>query len=105
MVSLKLAISMIHRFFAGILGLTIIDFMTIVDFDFLEDIDNNIKTIFIVLGLVFYILAIPHKLKMQKYKQREKQLDIQRKEMELSIDMDKQDLDKHKRDIGFIEPK
>ena len=96
---------MIHKFFAGILGLTIIDLATIVNFDFLENIDDSIKTIFIVLGLLFYVLAIPHKLKMQKYRQREKQLDIQRKELELSIDMDKQDLDKHKKDIGFKEPK
>lgn len=97
----KLAISMIHKFFAGILGLTVVDLFAVMDFDFLSNIDDTIKTIFIVLGLIFYVLAIPHRLKMQKYKQREKQLDIQRKEMELDNDMDKQDLRKYKNQIGF----
>tara|TARA_R110000772_G_C13310212_1_gene439962 strand:- start:8761 stop:9087 length:327 start_codon:yes stop_codon:yes gene_type:complete len=99
--TIKAALSMIHKFFAGILGLTIIDLAAIIDFDFLSDIDDTIKTVFIVLGLIFYILAIPHKLKMQSYKQREKKLDIQRKEMELDNDMDKQDLRKYKEQIGF----
>ena len=101
----KLALSMIHKFFAGILGLTIVDLAAVVDFGFLENIDDSIKTIFVVLGLIFYVLAIPHKLKMLKYKQREKQLDIQRKEMELSNDMDKQDLRVYKKEIGFEDPK
>lgn len=105
MSNVKLVLSMIHNFFAGILGLTIIDLAAIVDFGFLENIDDSIKTVFIVLGLVFYVLAIPHRLTMQKYKRREKQLDIQQKEHDLSIDMEKQDLDKLKRDIGFKEPK
>jgi membrane protein YdbS with pleckstrin-like domain len=91
---------MLDRLFAGILGLTIIDFIAVFDIGFLSDIDSTIKTIFIVLGLVFYILAIPHKLKMQKYKQREKQLEIQTKELELKEKYNKFDLDLHKREIG-----
>ena len=105
MVTIKLAFSMINKLFAGLLGLTVIDLLAVFDFDFLNNIDSSIKTIFVVLGLIFYILAIPHKLKMQSYRQREKQLDIQRKEMELSNDMDAQDLRKHKEEIGFKEPK
>tara|TARA_R110000782_G_scaffold4238_1_gene15045 strand:- start:62 stop:376 length:315 start_codon:yes stop_codon:yes gene_type:complete len=101
MVTIKLALSMIHKLFAGVLSLTIIDLITFIDIGFLSDIDNTIKTIFVVLGLIFYILAIPHKLKMQKYRQREKQLDIQRKEMELSNDMEAQDLRKYKKEIKF----
>lgn len=101
MVTIKVALSMIHKFFAGILGLTIIDLAAIIDFDFLSDIDDTIKTVFIVLGLIFYILAIPHKLKMQKYKQRQKKLDVQKQELELKIDYEKYDLDKHKKEIGY----
>ena len=100
MSSIKLVLSMLDRLFAGILGLTIIDFIAVFDIGFLSDIDSTIKTIFIVLGLVFYILAIPHKLKMQKYKQREKQLEIQTKELELKEKYNKFDLDLHKREIG-----
>lgn len=100
MSSIRLVLSMLDRLFAGILGLTIIDFIAVFDIGFLSDIDSTIKTIFIVLGLVFYILAIPHKLKMQKYKQREKQLEIQTKELELKEKYNKFDLDLHKREIG-----
>jgi len=101
MSSIRLVLSMLDRLFAGILGLTIIDFIAVFDIGFLSDIDSTIKTIFIVLGLVFYILAIPHKLKMQKYKQREKQLEIQTKELELKEKYNKFDLDLHKREIGY----
>lgn len=103
--SVKLALSMLNRFFAGILGLTIIDFIAVFDIGFLSDIDSTIKTVFIVMGLVFYILAIPHKLKMQKYRQRDKQLDIQSKELELKEKYNKFDLDLHKKDIGFKDEK
>ena len=94
--NLKVALSMIHKFFAGILGLTLIDLIAIIDFDFLSNIDNSIKTIFVVLGLVFYILAIPHKLKMLKYNQKEKKLEIQKQELELKIDLEKYDSSKNK---------
>ena len=83
MVSVRMALSMLNRFFAGILGLTIIDFIAVFDIGFLSDIDSTVKTIFIVMGLLFYVLAIPHKLKMQTYKRREKQLEIQTKELDL----------------------
>ncbi len=92
---------MLHKLFGGVLGLTIIDLLAIVDFDFLSDIDDTVKTIFVVLGLVFYVLAIPHKLKMQRYKQREKQLEIQTKELDLKERYNKYDLDHHKKEIGF----
>ena len=98
--SVKLALSMLNRFFAGILGLTIIDFLAVFDIGFLSNIDSTIKTIFIVCGLIFYILAIPHKLKMQKYRQREKQLEIQTKELDLKERYNKFDLDTYKREIG-----
>lgn len=103
MVSVRLALSMINRFFAGILGLTIIDLAAVFDIGFLADIDSTVKTIFIVMGLLFYILAIPHKLKMQKFKQREKQIEIQTKELELKEKYNKFDLDLHKKEIGFKE--
>lgn len=99
--SVRLALSMLHKFFVGILGLTVVDLFAFVDFKFLNDIDSSIKTIFVVLGLIFYILAIPHRLKMQKFKQRQKKLDIQKQELDLKIDYEKYDLDKYKRDIGF----
>ena len=103
--SIRLAFNTLHSLFAGVFGLTIIDVVSLSQFDFLKGIDEDAKHIFIVVGLVYYIVALLHKLKMNKFKRREKQLEFQTKELNLKIEYDKYDLDVYKKSIGFKDKK
>ena len=103
--SVRLALNTIHSFFVSVLGLTVIDVLSISQLDFLKHVDGKMKTVFMVVGFIYYLVAIFHKYKMNKFKRRERKLEIWRKEMELKNDMDKQDLRIHKKEIGFEDPK
>lgn len=103
--TIKLALNTIHSLFASIFGITVIDVLTFSQFDVLKSIDEDAKHVFIVVGFIYYVVALLHKLKMNKFKRRERQLEIQKQELELKINYEKYDLDKHKKDIGFKEEK
>lgn len=103
--TVKLAFNTIHSLFASIFGITVIDVLSFSQFDILKGIDDDAKHVFLIVGFIYYVVALIHKLKMNSFKRRERQLEVQSQELELKIKYEKYDLDKHKKDIGFKEPK
>jgi hypothetical protein len=102
--AVKLAFNTIHSLFASIFGITMIDVLSLSQFDFLKKVDDDAKHLFLIVGFIYYVVALLHKLKMNGFKRRERQLEVQSQELELKIKYEKYDLDKHKKEIGFEDP-
>ena len=72
-----------ENFVLGVFGLTAIDMMAIIDTDFLKSLDGNIKNIFLILGIVYYLLRLPFKFYELRSKKRADKLANDMKEWEL----------------------
>lgn len=68
--------------FISVWGLTIVDLLKISNIEVYSDIDTWIKTLMAVLGLIYLLISIPHKLKMQRLDRKLKEEQIEKLEME-----------------------
>ena len=65
----------------SIWGLTIIDVLKIVDGGY-ASIDNWIKTLMALAGLIYFLITIPHKIKIQRLDRKLKKEQIEKLEIE-----------------------
>jgi len=66
----------LNGLFISIWGLTIIDLIPFLKPDIFSSFDGIIKTFMAFAGLVYFVITIPHKIKMQKLARKQKQLEI-----------------------------
>jgi len=71
----------IDNTFKGIFGLTIIDLIPSIDM--FDSVPDWIRMGFIISGFIYYIINIVHKIKMNKYAQKNAEVDIKIKEKKL----------------------
>jgi hypothetical protein len=82
MANIKLFLKFFDFIFISIWGLTVIDLLKIATETPYASIDNWIKTLMALGGLVYLIFSIPHKIKMQKLERKMKEEQIEKLERE-----------------------
>ncbi len=82
MAAIRLLFNILDVFFLSIWGLTIIDLLKLADGNYYADLDNWIKTLMALAGLIYFLITIPHKIKMQKLDRKLKQEQIEKLEIE-----------------------
>lgn len=76
---MKLIFKIFDIFFVSIWGLTIMDLIKITTkSEALLNIDTTIKTIMAIVGLIYFLIQIPHKIKMQKLDREFKEKEIEK---------------------------
>lgn len=79
MANMKLFYRIFDIFFVSIWGLTIVDLIKITTkSETLLNIDNTIKTIMAIVGALYFLIQIPHKIKMQKLERELKEEQIEK---------------------------
>lgn len=79
MANMKLIFKIFDIFFVSIWGLTIMDLIKITTkSEALLNIDTTIKTIMAIVGLIYFLIQIPHKIKMQKLDREFKEKEIEK---------------------------
>ncbi len=82
MAAIRLLFNILDVFFLSIWGLTIIDLLKLADGNYYADLDNWIKTLMALAGLIYFLITIPHKVKMQKLDRKLKEEQIEKLEIE-----------------------
>lgn len=82
MASLRLFFKFMDVLFISVWGLTIMDLLKISNVTAYSSIDNWIKTLMAVLGLIYLVISIPHKIKMQRLDREKKQEEIEKLKIE-----------------------
>lgn len=82
MASLRLFFKFMDVLFISVWGLTIMDLLKISNVTMYSSIDNWIKTLMAVLGLIYLVISIPHKIKMQRLDREKKQEEIEKLKIE-----------------------
>ena len=83
MANAKIVLAYLENFVLGIFGLTVMDIMAFMDIDFLSSIDVALKNIFVILGVIYYLLRLPFKYYELKAKKRADKLANDIKEQDL----------------------
>lgn len=89
MATIKLLWNILDIFFLSIWGLTIIDVLKIADGGSYSSLDGWIKTLMALAGLIYFIITIPHKVKMQRLDRKLKREEIEKLEIENEQKKDK----------------
>ncbi len=82
MAAIRLLFNILDVFFLSIWGLTIIDLLKLADGNYYADLDNWIKTLMALAGLIYFLITIPHKVKMQRLDRKLKEEQIEKLEIE-----------------------
>ena len=75
-------LKVIDSVFLGLWGFTIIDLIPIFKIGLFDDIDGSIKILLSGAGLLYFVISIPHKMKMQKLERKLKEEQIEKLEIE-----------------------
>ena len=82
MANLKLFVKFFDFIFISVWGLTVVDVLKIAVETPYSSIDNWIKTLMAIGGLIYLVFSIPHKIKMQKLERKMKEEEIEKLEHE-----------------------
>lgn len=82
MAELKIFFKIVNWMFVSMWGLTVIDLINAANVNFYSSIDNWIKTLMAIAGLIYFLVSIPHKLKKQKLDREKLQKEIDKLENE-----------------------
>lgn len=82
MAELKIFFKIVNWMFVSMWGLTVIDLINAANVNFYSSIDNWIKTLMAIAGLIYFLVSIPHKLKKQKLDREKLQKEIEKLENE-----------------------
>ncbi len=82
MAAIRLFFNILDVFFLSIWGLTIIDLLKLADVNTYTNLDDWIKTLMALAGLIYFLITIPHKVKMQKLDRKLKEEQIEKLEIE-----------------------
>jgi hypothetical protein len=87
MANMKLIFKIFDVFFMSIWGLTVVDLIKVTSqTEILLNIDTKIKTIMALVGLIYFLIQIPHKLKTQKQDRILKEEQIKKIKRENELD-------------------
>ena len=89
MTTIKLLWNILDIFFLSIWGLTIIDVLKLADGNSYANLDDWIKTLMALVGLIYFLITIPHKIKMQNLERKHKKEQIEKLEIENEKSKDK----------------
>lgn len=78
MANLKLLIKFFDFIFISVWGLTIMDLLKIASDSPYDSIDNWIKTLMALGGLLYLVFSIPHKIRMQKLERQMKEEELEK---------------------------
>jgi len=78
MSKLKAIINFLDTFFLSVWGITLMDLLPLIDLDLFSSLDNTIKTLMALAGFVYFVITIPHKLKMNKINRKIKQEELEK---------------------------
>lgn len=82
MAAIRLLFNILDVLFLSIWGLTIIDLLKLADGNYYVDLDDWIKTLMALAGLIYFLITIPHKIKMQRLDRKLKEEQIEKLEQE-----------------------
>ena len=82
MATIRLLWNILDIFFLSVWGLTIIDILKLADGNSYADLDDWIKTLMALAGLIYFLITIPHRIKMQKLDRKLKKKQIEKLEIE-----------------------
>ena len=80
--TIKLFWNILDIFFLSIWGLTIIDILKMAEGNYYASLDNWIKTLMALAGLIYFLITIPHKIKMQRLDRKMREEEIEKIEQE-----------------------
>lgn len=78
MTKLKALYNLLDTVFLGIWGLTIMDLLPLFQVDLFSTLDNTIKSLMALVGFIYFIVTIPHKLKMQRLERKIKEEELEK---------------------------
>lgn len=82
MATIRLLWNILDFFFLSIWGLTIIDLLKLADGNTYANLDDWIKTLMALAGLIYFLITIPHRIKIQKLDRKLKKEQIEKLEIE-----------------------
>jgi len=82
MTNLKVFIKFFDFIFISVWGLTVVDLLKIAVNNPYSSIDNWVKTLMAIGGLIYLVFSIPHKIKMQTLERKMKEEEIEKLEHE-----------------------
>ena len=82
MSKIKYLYNLLDTLFLGVWGLTIMDLIPLLNIQIFESIDGVIKTLMAFVGCVYFVITIPHKIKMQKLDRKIRQEELEKIEKE-----------------------
>ena len=82
MATIRLLWNIFDIFFLSVWGLTIIDILKLADGNSYAGLDDWIKTLMALAGLIYFLITIPHKVKMQRLERKHKKEQIEKLENE-----------------------
>lgn len=78
MTKLKALYNLLDTVFLGVWGLTIMDLLPLFQVDLFSTLDNTIKTLMALAGFIYFLITIPHKLKMQRLERKIKEEELEK---------------------------
>lgn len=78
MTKLKAIYNLLDTIFLGIWGLTIMDLLPLFQVDLFSTLDNTIKSLMALVGFIYFLVTIPHKLKMQRLERKIKEEELEK---------------------------
>ena len=82
MSKLKFLYNLLDTIFLGVWGLTIMDLVPLLNVEIFDSIDGVIKTLMAFVGLLYFIVTIPHKIKMQRLDRKIRKEELEKIERE-----------------------
>tara|TARA_R110000796_G_scaffold144784_2_gene261487 strand:- start:528 stop:806 length:279 start_codon:yes stop_codon:yes gene_type:complete len=88
MINFNIFLGYLNKVIFGFWGLTIVDMMFLIDLDYLPFMDEHIKQIFALLGLIYFTIQIPFKIINLNHKRKMDAVDLQNK-INLQVNLQK----------------
>ena len=82
MVKIQEFFKLIDFFFLSVWGLTLMDLIPLISINFLDDLDGIIKTLMALSGFLYFVITIPHKVKMNRLEKKIKEEELEALEFE-----------------------
>ena len=67
----------IDLFAFSFLGVTVLEMIPLMSFSFLDNLDGIVKSIMTFAGMLYFVISIPHKIKMQNLEKKIKQEELE----------------------------
>lgn len=82
MLTIKKFFNFIDSLFLSVWGITVLDLLPIIDTNILESVDNTIKSVMVVLGLIYYVIVIYFKIQNKIIDKKMNEVELEKKMFE-----------------------